>query len=834
MTTLIAANAALGLCQQSGLPVCLLIRGAPDAVDILPAIVTIAPCNICAADNWVLQHEACRINAPLVLLVIGINAMTSHRYQQRDLESLALLRPYCKQVMRPTNGCDIVSTMLRAVAIAGCGIRGPVAVEIPSDFLTAWHSVDLISVTSTATHLTAELESNPQPTAPAVASPAMAAVLRCTTTIDSALQVVPSLWCLLGILRHTGSRPTVPLIALSTAQELVAASDELKKVQEQWSTPVALIVQYEPGSQLDMNWVAAAFGSLARVSTVEALAAELTTIVTSGANVPTILSMECELHAPVQQPTGSWLPRVLTQRNIDNIITCGTCLPSGHGCSSVLALNNARAAGLAAVTYWRTHGTIATLIVDNSITSLAQLTVAMVEACLSQSVLFVVVLGCVGHKMQQSWWPACKAVLCATEQEPAIMLITQGAAQCSAGTAGVVVVVVPETMGIAAVDSQANESSVLPAAEQLPPYKNDKVVTAVAEALSGATQPLLVIGAGAAQCQAELIQLAESCGAVVVTTFSGKGIFPEDHPQWLWTGCGAAMPSELQAVAHTSDVALVIGARLSEVATSQYNMQLPQTCFHVDIDSQVPGSNWKAHPILSDASAFMASLIPKIHKVSNTCAASQQLVTAHKQAQLQLQSLSDPSVMMLMSSLRKTLPEGTLITTDAGVPMHLAAEHLRLTSPHCFVAPADSCTTEFALAAAIGAAAVRRNGCPLVVAFTTSTVSLAASHHAAACDTPLLVVLLRDCDQGLTSVDSSTIAVVPQSCSVQSQVNAALAHATANKAVLLDFAVHASALQMSRTMYGHSIANQLQSQITMVPQDTLLVPSSREELRKTP
>ncbi len=67
-----------------------------------------------------------------------------------------------------------------------------------------------------------------------------------------------------------------------------------------------------------------------------------------------------------------------------------------------------------------------------------------------------------------------------------------------------------------------------------------------------------------------LISLAEQLGAPVVTTFQGKGVFPESHPLWLWTGIGRATPPFVRTIMDRCDCLLAVGCRFGEVATGSY------------------------------------------------------------------------------------------------------------------------------------------------------------------------------------------------------------------------------------------------------------------------
>ena len=107
--------------------------------------------------------------------------------------------------------------------------------------------------------------------------------------------------------------------------------------------------------------------------------------------------------------------------------------------------------------------------------------------------------------------------------------------------------------------------------------------------IDASRRPLLYLGLGAIQASADLVALAERLNAPVATTISGKGVFNENHPLWLWCGFGAAAPSFVRKIAASCDLTLAIGCRFSEVGTGSYGMQPPGKLIHVDIDPSVLG-----------------------------------------------------------------------------------------------------------------------------------------------------------------------------------------------------------------------------------------------------
>jgi len=59
---------------------------------------------------------------------------------------------------------------------------------------------------------------------------------------------------------------------------------------------------------------------------------------------------------------------------------------------------------------------------------------------------------------------------------------------------------------------------------------NDDDLSAAADLINGAKRPIIVLGHGAADVRHQVVALAERLGAPVLTTFKGKGLIPDTHP----------------------------------------------------------------------------------------------------------------------------------------------------------------------------------------------------------------------------------------------------------------------------------------------------------------
>jgi len=242
------------------------------------------------------------------------------------------------------------------------------------------------------------------------------------------------------------------------------------------------------------------------------------------------------------------------------------------------------------------------------------------------------------------------------------------------------------------------------------PHATLTQIRAARDLLLGSKQPLIHVGLGAVAAQAELVELAERLGAVVSSTFSGKGVFPETHPQWLWPGFGRSCPKPLQRIVKSCDSALIIGARLGEVSTGSYGITLPDRTIHVDIDANVLGANFPIElGIQADARDFLTALLASLddqpfaqsNSIQHKLRAAHNKVSRATKRSLSKRRVSPPS---LFSKLQEIFPATTCYATDSGKGTFLAMEHLRLTRPGRFMAPTDYSCMGYSVPAAIGAA----------------------------------------------------------------------------------------------------------------------------------
>ena len=136
----------------------------------------------------------------------------------------------------------------------------------------------------------------------------------------------------------------------------------------------------------------------------------------------------------------------------------------------------------------------------------------------------------------------------------------------------------------------------------------DEDIDAAVEMLSGAKRPVIIVGHGAQESRDEIIKLAETLGAPVLTTFKAKGLIPDDHPNagGVLGRSGTPIASWFMTLA---DAMIVFGASFS----NHTGITPKRKMIQVDYDRMQLGKFGKvALPIWSEIGEFCKAAGPRI------------------------------------------------------------------------------------------------------------------------------------------------------------------------------------------------------------------------------
>ena len=248
----------------------------------------------------------------------------------------------------------------------------------------------------------------------------------------------------------------------------------------------------------------------------------------------------------------------------------------------------------------------------------------------------------------------------------------------------------------------------------LPP--DPQAIQQAADMLAGAERPVILAGGGInhAEAWSELLVLAETSGAAVITTFQGKGCFPEDHPQSGWLG-GSKGTDVGNHLALNADVLLAVGARFADETTSSYRhgstYQIPPTrLIHADLEEREIGKNYPVEiGILGDARSVLRDLATAL---DGRQLASRRDYHAElrgrrdewnrRLAHFQDRSRQPATISAALSEVRAALPRDALVCTSSGNTQAQVLQEFPFYEPRTNITTAGFSTMGWSLPAALG------------------------------------------------------------------------------------------------------------------------------------
>lgn len=280
--------------------------------------------------------------------------------------------------------------------------------------------------------------------------------------------------------------------------------------------------------------------------------------------------------------------------------------------------------------------------------------------------------------------------------------------QARQAPAGPVLVEVPANLYLFAQEVREEELSFSFAPSK--PHLEAMRIEEIVRLINACRCPGIYAGWGAREASASLVALAERIDAIVFTTISGKGVFPEDHPRFAWNLLGASAPKEIRRFEDGLDCLIAIGCRFGEVATGSYGIKLPENLIHIDVDNRVFNRNYVAKLVLqADANeavnALLASPALKQRAADATrLAALKEAHLAVRRKQARGSEMEDQvSPRAFFNALQNQFGPEAVYVTDSGNGTFLAMEHLQIVRPNSFLGPIDYSCMGYSVPAAMGA-----------------------------------------------------------------------------------------------------------------------------------
>jgi acetolactate synthase I/II/III large subunit len=233
------------------------------------------------------------------------------------------------------------------------------------------------------------------------------------------------------------------------------------------------------------------------------------------------------------------------------------------------------------------------------------------------------------------------------------------------------------------------------------------------EILLKAERPIIMGGGGVILSGAfsELQAVAEILMAPVVTTFKGKGCFPENHPLAMGP-IGMHGHAEANKMILEADCILAVGARFSDRSVGRYDeFGRGMSIIHMDVDPAEIGKNKSVDvAIIGDVKSSLRTLVKMLSKIivkkdpDNPWLMRRRELIAHY-AETIKDYPRELTARKALKKLRELLPANSIVTTEVGQCQMWASLHFDVISPGTFFSSTGLGTMGFGFPASIGAKA---------------------------------------------------------------------------------------------------------------------------------
>ena len=256
------------------------------------------------------------------------------------------------------------------------------------------------------------------------------------------------------------------------------------------------------------------------------------------------------------------------------------------------------------------------------------------------------------------------------------------------GRPGAIVVDVPKDISSGECKTSFESAKMdLPGYDPSPTYDFSNIKK-MATFIKQAKKPLLLVGHGAiiSNAQKEILELAETLQAPVVTTKLGKGIIPETHDLSLGMLGMHGTAYANRAVQHC-DLIFSIGSRWDDrITPADISRFCPDAIkLHIDIDpAEINKIVMPDCSIVADAKAAIEQLLPKIKKL-DTKDWLKYLNQERKKHPLQYKIHGGLKAQHIIDELWKQTKGNAVVTTDVGQHQMWAAQFYKNNIPNGWI-----------------------------------------------------------------------------------------------------------------------------------------------------
>lgn len=282
-----------------------------------------------------------------------------------------------------------------------------------------------------------------------------------------------------------------------------------------------------------------------------------------------------------------------------------------------------------------------------------------------------------------------------------------------------------------------------PECSSYPAYRtrgSRKAIDEAAAHLLRSVRPVIVAGGGANHSQAwqEILTLSEWLSAPVVTTISGQGIMPDDHPLALGVVGDNGFHPYANAAVEEADLLLYVGCKRGSVSTIRWTLpsyQPARRIIQIDLDPLQLSNNFaNTLDIAGDARLVLkdiAEVLMKEGRPKDTSpwvnALNRMRDAFWKESAPVLQAASTPvKPQRIIQALNRRLPSPSIVIADAGTPTPYITRFLKLQGNGSrFLIPRAFGGLGYAIPAVVGAS-LARPGTTVVALFGDGSLGMSA------------------------------------------------------------------------------------------------------------
>jgi acetolactate synthase-1/2/3 large subunit len=295
---------------------------------------------------------------------------------------------------------------------------------------------------------------------------------------------------------------------------------------------------------------------------------------------------------------------------------------------------------------------------------------------------------------------------------------------------------------------------------------NEARLDAAADVLAGAAMPVVYAGGGARRSPngaAAVRRLVDELDAAVVTSYNGKGVFPEDDPRFMGVTGGSLPPGAHRALEH-SDAVVALGTDFDGVTTVNWNIPFGEQLIHVNLDPDAIGASYDADVgIVADVATAVDELLDRLSdRETAACwdpATVGSTIREEYESELAARGLFDDdssfTTPAVLRTVRAAVPEDAIVSLDVGGFRLWAMQVFEAYDPTEYIAAGSWAGMGVGLPAAIGAKLARPDS-PVVCLSGDGGLLMCMHELATALEEDLDIVLIvsNNSDYGIISKKS--------------------------------------------------------------------------------